>query len=280
MRRATALAVITLGLVAASAAAGHTAKLPSSALTPDAVAFRDRLDGILGTGWQGCEFSNGHCTPQGTISVTSDGGRTWTVVRRTSRPVVAAAYWTEGKYYVELDDGETLTGHGSHWHATTPVWSHFESVCPQGAYTGITANPYSTWSICSGEPGAGNQSKSVYRLTVGGWKRVASTGISGKSHGDISIYGYPVGIAGGDRPRSFGIIWESRGTLYATRDGGHDWHGLPKVSRPEEDFGIWAYVLPRGNDGFAVLAIGGSENRRLIQTTNAGRTWRVVHRWH
>ena len=120
----------------------------------------------------------------------------------------------------------------------------------------------------------------MYRLTGRGWKRVAYTGItSGQSHGGISSYGYPVGIAGGDLPRSFGIIWESRGTLYVTRDGGHDWQGLPKVARPEEDFGQWAYVLPHGGDGFAILAIGGSEKRRLVETTDAGRIWRVVHRW-
>jgi hypothetical protein len=28
-----------------------------------------------------------------------------------------------------------------------------------------------------------------------------------------------------------------------------------------------------------LLSIGGSERRRLIETTNAGRSWRVVHRW-
>jgi hypothetical protein len=109
---------------------------------------------------------------------------------------------------------------------------------------------------------------------------VADTGtVSPKSRGDISSYGYPLGIAGGERPRSFGIIWESHGTLYVTRDGGHEWHALPKVSRPEEDFGQWAYVLPRGNVGYAVLGIGGSEKRRLIESTDAGRAWRVVHRW-
>jgi hypothetical protein len=98
MRIQIALVVTAIGLVGASAAAGRTAKLPRSALTPDSVAFRDRLHGILGGGWQGCEYSSGHCRPEGTISVTSDGGRTWRVVRRTARPVVAAAYSRRGNY--------------------------------------------------------------------------------------------------------------------------------------------------------------------------------------
>ena len=275
-----ALGVLGTALIAASAAAGGSGGLPGPALTPNAVAFRDRLHGVLGTGWQGCEYSHSRCRVEGTISLTSDGGKTWRVVRQTPRPVVAAAYLARGRYYVQLDDGATLVGSGDRWRPVAPVWHNHQSVCPQGSYVGITANPFSGWAICSGQPGAGNQSKSVYRLTGRGWKRVAYTDMtSPKGHGGISSYGYPVGIAGGERAHGFGIIWESRGTLYVTRDGGRDWHALPKVSRPEEDFGQWAYVLPRGGVGWAVLAIGASETRRLIETTDAGRAWRVVQRW-
>jgi photosystem II stability/assembly factor-like uncharacterized protein len=97
------------------------------------------------------------------------------------------------------------------------------------------------------------------------------------SYGGISTYGYPVGIAGNDD--GFAVIWERRGTLYVTRDGGHRWFALPKVARPEIDFGQWAYALPRGGVGFVVLARGPGCPCRLIETTDAGRGWRVVHRW-
>ena len=76
----------------------------------------------------------------------------------------------------------------------------------------------------------------------------------------------------------FGLIWESRGTLYVTRDGGTGWVGLPKVVRPEVDVGQSAVALPHGI-GFVLLAHGGGEVRRLIGTRDGGRTWRVVHRW-
>lgn len=131
------------------------------------------------------------------------------------------------------------------------------------------------WSICVGQPGAGNQAKAVYR----GKKRVAFTPFASHgSYGGISIYGYPSGIAGGYD--GFGIIWESRGTLYVTRDGGEHWHALPKVARPEVDFGGWADadVSPQGT-AFVLLLNGGAARLRLIETTDAGRTWRVVHRW-
>jgi hypothetical protein len=107
----------------------------------------------------------------------------------------------------------------------------------------------------------------------------------GPARGGISSYGYAAGISGVPSPRGseisgFGIIWETRGTLYVTRDGGHHWHAIPKVARPEVDFGDWADadVYPQGT-AFVLLSYGGSRKRRLIETTDAGRTWHVVHRW-
>ncbi len=119
--------------------------------------------------------------------------------------------------------------------------------------------------------------KAVYRLTVTGWKRVAYTPFAPQGgYGGIALYGYPQGIAMADD--GFGLIWESRGTLYITRDGGSNWHGLPRLARPETDFGQSAAALPHGI-GYALLAIGDSEHRRLVKTQNGGRNWQVVHRW-
>jgi hypothetical protein len=96
----------------------------------------------------------------------------------------------------------------------------------------------------------------------------------GHARGQISSYGYPEGIAGGYG--RFGIIWESRGTLYITHDGGHHWYPRPKVARPEIDFGQWADVV-WGNLAYVLLER--NQHSRLIETTDAGRTWRVVRRW-
>jgi photosystem II stability/assembly factor-like uncharacterized protein len=128
------------------------------------------------------------------------------------------------------------------------------------------------------QAGAGNQGKSVYRLFAKGWKRVAYTPFSpwGRGYGGISGYGYPVGIAMAQD--GFGVIWESRGTLYVTRDGGAHWTALPKVARPEQDFGQSGAALPHGV-AYVLLSLGGTGVRRLIETTDAGRSWHVVHRW-
>lgn len=277
------MVVAAVGLIAASAAASGPARtnrrLPRSALVPNAVAFLDRRDGLLGTGWEGCASKAWHCRPQGTISVTSDGGRSWRIVLRTRRPVVGVESFHDA-VYARLDDGETFwAGNDArNWRRGAPL--SFKGYCPKSWQRGLTADFVDTniqipWSICVGQPAAGNEAKAVYR----GTKRVAFTpfGSHGGS-GGIGVYGYPVGISGADG--GFGIIWESRGTLYLTHDGGHHWRSLPKIARPEIDFGAWADAdaYPAGT-AFVLLSIGGSERRRLIETTDAGRTWRVVHRW-
>lgn len=273
-------AVALLALSAAGPAPAHThGRLPRSTLVPNAVALLDRRHGLLGTGWEGCGNKAWHCRLQGTISVTSDGGKTWQVVFRSRRPVVAVEYFHDASY-ARLDNGQTFVGdsEGRRWQRQSSI--SFKGYCPKSWSAGLTAdfvdtNIQTPWSICLGQPSAGNEAKAVYR----GTKRVAFTPLTGgSSRGGISSYGYPVGISGGYH--GFGLIWESRGTLYVTHNGGHHWRSLPKVARPEIDFGEWADadVYPQGT-AVVLLSNGGSEKRRLIVTTDAGRTWRVVHRW-
>jgi hypothetical protein len=154
------------------------------------------------------------------------------------------------------------------------------SVCPQGTMQSYAsfAPGGREWALCTTQGGAGSMGKSVYRLDARGWTRVAYTPFSsrGGGYGGISAYGYPLGIA--MARDGFGVIWESRGTLYVTTDGGSRWTGLPKVARPEQDFGQSGAALPHGI-GYVLLSIGGTTSRRLIETRDRGRSWRVVHRW-
>ncbi len=257
---------------------------PRVALVPNAVAFRDAKHGLLGTGWTACAANSGFgCRPQGTISATSDGGHTWRVLLATNQAVVSVsiaghvewARFADGVAVRSLDGGRTWRVHPPPTSSPTP--------CPKGANFYKANQVVSTpngkkWALCVGVAGTGNQSKAVYKLVAGHWKRIASTAFpgSGPTYGGISSYGYPEGLAMADD--GFGLIWESRGTLYVTRDGGYQWTGLPKIAVPERDFGHSGAVLP-GGIGFVVLALGGREVRRLIETNDSGRTWHTVHRW-
>ena len=247
----------------------HALPPSRASLVPNAIAFRDPSHGVLGTGR----------TTQGTISLTTDGGRTWKVALRTPRPVVWVS-WYGGALTARFDDGENLqsTNGGRTW-APLVVGPPVFSNCPQGMAQQPTNPPYLNWALCTTEGGAGSMGKSVYWQRPGhGWKRVAYTPFAppGHGYGGISIAGYPQGIAMAND--GFGLIWESRGTLYVTRDNGSHWIGLPKIAQPDMDFGMSAYALRRGV-GFVLLARGGTMNRRLLETTDAGRSWRVVHTW-
>jgi photosystem II stability/assembly factor-like uncharacterized protein len=251
------------------------------ALAPNAIAFRDARHGLVAGGWLGCESRAFGCKLQGTISATSDGGTTWRVVHRSPRPVVSVT--VDGSTaWARYDDGENLrsTDGGKTWRPAigpNPV----ASPCPP--FLGLSANQTVTtpegkaWALCAGQGAAGSMSKAVYRLGVSGWKRIAYTPLAGKgAFGGIAAYGYPVGMAMSDS--GFGLIWESRGTLYVTRDGGLHWRAEPHVARPEVDLGVSGAAL-RGQAGYVVLSRGGSMHRRLLATRDGGRHWRVVYRW-
>jgi photosystem II stability/assembly factor-like uncharacterized protein len=259
----------------------YAAPPPRVALVPNAIAFRDPSRGLLGTGWAPCGSNSGFgCHPQGTISLTSDGGRTWKVVLRTARPVVAVGTFGATDW-ATFDDGEYLTSvdRGRTWHPTPTQVPRQGSPCPGDLANVVTTPRGKSWALCTTEGGVGSMGKSVYRFGPRGWRRVAYTPFAPTrpgGYGGISLYGYPLGIAMADD--GFGVIWESRGTLYVTRDGGSHWLGLPKVAKPEVDFGFAGATLPHGV-GFVVLSRGGGEIRRLIATHDAGRTWRVVHVW-
>src|SRR5581483_8416852 len=200
---------------------------PRFALVPNAIAFRDAQHGIMGTGWQACANQGGAfgCKPQGTLSITNDGGTTWRVLLRTPRPVVQVTV-DGGAERARFDDGETIGSRdgGRHWApVVVPLVTGFAGPCPPFTAAFVIKG----WALCGTQSSAGNQGKYVYRLTARGWKRIAGTPFAppvGKTYGGIGSYGYVQGIAMADD--GFGVIWESRGTLYVTRDGGHDWTGL------------------------------------------------------
>lgn len=236
-----------------------------------AIAFRDPRDGLLAAG--------------ATVALTADGGRTWRVVLRARRLVRDVGF--AGRLdWAELANRETLGSRDGDrtWHRVHPPLHLASSPCrpplPGGAVPPARAGRW-TWAVCTGGAGAGSMAKAVYRSGDGGlsWRLLAAANFARTrpaSRGGIGLFGYPVGIA--MARDGFGLIWESRGTLYLTRDGGSRWKGLPLVARPEIDFGQAGAALP-GGVGFVVLSLGGNRGERLIETRDYGRTWRVVHRW-
>ena len=134
------------------------------------------------------------------------------------------------------------------------------------------------WLMCLDEPGAGNQAKALYRSSDGGrhWQRLLQVPMTGRARGGIVSFGYPRGMA--FAPGGFGILWESRGTLYVTRDGGRHWTAKSKLVQPEVDFGHGGAAFPQGR-AFVLVGQGAGRPARLLETADYGRTWQTIIRW-
>ena len=150
------------------------------------------------------------------------------------------------------------------------TWRPAGSPCARNSFAAIVelVTPRLGWTICLSQPGAGNQLKSVFRTADSGrtWRRL---------RGDLGSYGYGEGAS--LARDGFGLVWEGRGTLYVTRDGGDRWTPKPKVAQPEIDFGGGASAFAGGR-GLVLLARG-SRAARLLATRDYGRTWELVRSW-
>jgi hypothetical protein len=197
---------------------------------PTAIAFRNASDGAAAVG--------------DAVELTSDGGRTWRVVFRAPRAVLAVSFDAGGRLRWRTAPAATTQG----------PCARFDRRADSGA-----------WVLCIGQGGAGEGWKTVYRRTPSGPARC----------GRLSRSGYAEGIS--MAPDGFGLVWESRGTLYVTRDGCAHWTALPRVAVPELDFGIAGAALPHGVA--FVLLQRDAVHDRLLETTDGGRSWHVVHRW-
>ena len=209
---------------------------------------------------------------------SADGGHVWRLVRRsaplgpsfaTRRLGMAVA----GHVPVAGEPtGIVVTGDGGR------TWRRTLSPCGRWAVSAAVSfpSPARAWALCAGQGGAGNSEKAVYASSNRGrsWYPVAETLVFRHLlHGGIGTYGYPQGIT--FAPNGQGLLWESRGTLYATEDGGRQWRALTHVAVPELDFGQSAWVVRDGRR-YALLRRGGAFARLLV---SEGRGWRPVRRY-
>lgn len=209
--------------------------------------------------------------------LTTDGGHHWRRFRLRYPSSFATAKLGLGYHvYMVGNHGrlallETRDG-GKTWKRQRPP-------CQSMAALTDLVTARSAWLMCLGQGGAGNESKALYRTTDGGkhWQLLAHVPLTGgRVQGGIQSYGYPQGMA--FTRDGLGILWESRGTLYVTRDGGKHWTAKPKLVQPEVDFGKGGAVFSHGR-AFVLVARGASRPARLLETQDYGHTWHTAIRW-
>lgn len=223
----------------------------------------------------------------GRAFLTVDGGRSWRRDRSqiAAHPNASLASWTSAIDTRAVPDTSATdtklvvltTDDGG------ARWVRRRAPCPRALSDRVLidlASPSRAWLVCLGQGGAGEMGKAVYRTADGGrsWQLVAETSFAPRVlRGGISIGGYPAGIA--VTGAGFGLLWETRGTLYVTRDGGSHWAANTRVAEPEVDFGLAATALPDGHAYFLVAHDGTIRQVRLLATSDYGRSWRIVRAW-
>ena len=268
---------------------------------PVSISFWDERTGVLvSSTWGPADIG------RSTVEVTRDGGRSWTVMRTFASKVEVSAVRGTRIAFAATPSGLFRTRDaGASWARVSPravekpsfasplvgwaveltrivstrdggrSWRVLRDPC--GRYDTIEVSlPSATrgWVVCSSQPGAGMQPKGVWSTRDAGasWQLVTRASPWGKRVGrGLSVGGYPAGIAMTAAGR--GWLWMSRGSFYATRDGGRTWSTLP-ISSPEIVEGRSASLLS-GTVGYALFR----HRPALRFTSDGGRTWTVVRRW-
>jgi len=131
--------------------------------------------------------------------------------------------------------------------------------------------------LCVSGGAMGEEPKSLYATIDGGrrWTIVAETTFRRHVRGALPLFGYPGGLDFVNPVT--GWVWESRGNLYATGDGGRTWRSLGVTSPEVDEAESTSLVTPRV--GFALLRNGDAGRYELRLTRDAGSSFDLVRTW-
>ncbi len=230
-------------------------------------------------------------SPQGGpagILRTTDAGRSWSTLRGTEI----------GLSFPTPTDGWALPASGpptgipgkaalAHTLDGGRTWTTVDVPCPRFVGT-ATAVAFATGTdgllVCTGEPGAGSQSKAILATSDGGrtWHveaEVLGFGTPTAPSGGLSSGGYLGGAA--LLPDGRGWAWGGRSPLLATSDGGRTWRVLPLAILNGAMGGPSGVSRVSDANGFVLTwnpNVAGSAIS-LLATSDGGQTWSVVRSW-
>ncbi len=145
------------------------------------------------------------------------------------------------------------------------------------------STPTHGFALCVGEATAGSQDKAILTTTDGGktWKRVAEASFGGSPAKGISLSGYPDGIF--FLPDGRGWLWQQRGNLLTTADGGTTWQES-NLTQPGFDIEARSVWFLTDTAGFVLLTGDSGSNPfqpvfRLVYTQDGGQSWTTMHTW-
>ena len=209
-----------------------------------------------------------------------DGGLTWhTVGRAVLNPTFPTPTIGVGALY-DANGVWSLV----HTHDYGRHWSRLRSPC--GATAQYLVPSFITsrvgWVLCAGQPGAGHQLKAIFRTRDGGrgWHLVMNTGWTTQPRsatpGGIPDAGYANRLAFSS---SRGWVGQSEFFSYTSPDGGRTWRPVDFGFSPTAGGEIEDVSAVTGRTAYALARLDGGRRRELLRTTDAGRSWQIVHTW-
>jgi hypothetical protein len=220
------------------------------------------------------------------VAVSSNGGKTWSFT--ASRPTGATSSpGVEDRTYMLIASDDTVyvfsqppvingstrdqatwvsPDGGSSWHVRGvpcrgPVGTD-AAIAPSGA----------VWSVCGGEPGAGQQGKTVDVSYNEGqtWRATGACSGTGRHEDGALCSGYAQSVVALSGDNAF--LAADRGCLMVTRDGGWRWTCSGGISNGA---GYLVQVMfVNLDDGIATGGYG--TGFRIYHTSNGGRSWTAV----
>jgi photosystem II stability/assembly factor-like uncharacterized protein len=216
------------------------------------------------------------CQPA--MFASRDGGRTWE--KRSDVSIDSLSFVDEthgwgvsGALFPAVSTGSVLraTVDGGRTWADSPI-----DPCPSKAYwpVGVSFTDLEHgWVGCEGQASAGLGEKAVVRTTDGGrtWTLLANANgfydPTVPAVGVISEGDYLSGIA--MRASGAGLIWEGRGGIQWTSDGGRIW----SAGYRDVDTNSAGAMI---SDRIWVLVVTIQSEQTVERTTDAGKTWQTI----
>ena len=231
---------------------------------------------------------------QGTLMFSRDGGKSFT--RLASRGLTSIDFVSPNDGYAvqagDMFNNKLLSTRdgGQIWKVQSlPIAKstngNVQAFAALGSPTSVSfADKLHGILLQTGEPGAGQQPKSVLDTEDGGtsWAVVSSAGMGGNSaRGQFQLGsgGYANGIDMVSGNPSTAYIWESRGPLIYTSNGGKSWEAS-SLTKPGELEATSVSML-NTKDGFVLIHDMGPSGSSFIleKTTDGLQSWQPVYQW-
>jgi hypothetical protein len=213
---------------------------------------------------------------------TENGGRTWSEIHMPAMVgtggIVGISFLTSRHGWI-FEAGQPGAGQQQKAvYGTTDggrTWAALDNVDLGSSMAAANA------AGASGEEGTGNTTGIAASVdNLGGFPGNGSTGNLGSpsSLSELNLSGYAKGIQ--FLNRSTGWLWESRGFLMKSTDGGRTWHD--NALSAHSWFEVMDVSFANGQDGFALCRdLQDVQNLSYVleETTNSGWTWRAIQHW-